>query len=178
MRLWWAANRGRGRQAAGNSQKLASRSRRSDHFELAESRREHDASTGGSETPSSSARRAPHLSEIFPIRTILFIVCLHALAGCAHQPVAHTPNRAALDQIVDEVIARYDLPGIAVGVISDGEIIYTRTSGELIAGSGQRINADTLFKVASNGKAMMPGFMLKCGVATSSARRMFAVTSS
>ncbi len=161
MRLWWAANRGRGRQAAGNGRKLASRSRRFDHFELTDSRPEYDASRGGPEAPSSSARRAPRLSEKFPIRTILFIACLHALVGCAHQPVAHTPNRAALDQIVDEVIARYDLPGIAVGVISDGETIYARTSGELIAGSGQRINANTLFKVASNGKAMTTGMLAR-----------------
>ena len=96
----------------------------------------------------------------------MFVLCFHTLAlgGCAHQPVAsqpHPPNRVALDEIIDEVIARYHLPGIAVGVISDGEIIYTRTSGELIAGSGQRVNADTLFKIASNSKAMTTGMLAR-----------------
>ena len=96
----------------------------------------------------------------------MFVLCFHTLAlgGCAHRPVAsqaHPPNRVALDRIIDEVIARYHLPGIAVGVISDGEIIYTRTSGELIAGSGQRVNADTLFKIASNSKAMTTGMLAR-----------------
>ena len=51
-------------------------------------------------------------------------------------------------------MARYRLPGLAVGVIEDGEIVYVRTAGELVAGSGQPITPDTLFKIASNSKAM------------------------
>ncbi|MDQ3270176.1 MAG: serine hydrolase [Pseudomonadota bacterium] len=58
------------------------------------------------------------------------------------------------DAIVDAVVQRYRLPGIAVGVIRDGEVVYTRTSGETIAGTGQPITQDTLFKIASNSKAM------------------------
>jgi CubicO group peptidase (beta-lactamase class C family) len=69
--------------------------------------------------------------------------------------------REALDRIVDEVIERYHLPGIAVGVIHDGEILYTRTSGELVAGSGEAIDADTLFKIASNSKAMTTGVLAR-----------------
>jgi CubicO group peptidase (beta-lactamase class C family) len=49
---------------------------------------------------------------------------------------------------------RYDLPGLAVGVIEDGQITYVRTAGELAAGSGRQVDADTLFKIASNSKAM------------------------
>ena len=68
-------------------------------------------------------------------------------------PVAPAPN-AELDAIVDAVMARYHLPGIAVGVIEDGRISYVRTAGERVVGSGEPITADTLFKIASNSKAM------------------------
>ena len=75
--------------------------------------------------------------------------------GCtlvhAATPGAET---AALDKIVDATVARYHLPGIAVGVIENGQVVYTRTVGETIAGSGQPITPQTLFKIASNSKAM------------------------
>ena len=49
-------------------------------------------------------------------------------------------------------MAQYHLPGIAVGVIDNGKVVYTRTLGKLE--SGKPINTDTLFKIASNSKAM------------------------
>ncbi|MES1153698.1 MAG: serine hydrolase domain-containing protein, partial [Rhodanobacter sp.] len=75
--------------------------------------------------------------------------------GCtlvhAATPGAET---AALDKIVDATVTRYHLPGIAVGVIENGQVVYTRTMGETVAGSGRKITPQTLFKIASNSKAM------------------------
>jgi CubicO group peptidase (beta-lactamase class C family) len=109
--------------------------------------------------------RFPRRSFAHGVLLLAAWVCALALQGCAHRPgsaqEAHTPSGAALDAIVDEVIERYRLPGIAVGVISDGEIIYTRTSGEVVAGSGQHVTADTLFKIASNSKAMTTGVLAR-----------------
>ena len=66
---------------------------------------------------------------------------------------AQTAN-PAYDKIVDATVAHYHLPGIAVGVIENGQVVYTRTVGETIAGSGRKITPQTLFKIASNSKAM------------------------
>ena len=63
-----------------------------------------------------------------------------------------TGQDSDFDRLVDAVVARYHLPGIAVGVIEDGKVVYTRTEG--VRPSGKPINADTLFKIASNTKAM------------------------
>ncbi len=84
----------------------------------------------------------------FPLALLLLLVTLGA--------IARTPNSAnpAYDKIVDAVIARYHLPGIAVGVIENGQVVYVRTAGETVAGSGQKITPQTLFKIASNSKAM------------------------
>src|SRR5690606_14657334 len=46
------------------------------------------------------------------------------------------------------------LPGIAVGVIEDGEVVFARGYGETVAGSGDPVTTRTLFKIASNSKAM------------------------
>jgi CubicO group peptidase (beta-lactamase class C family) len=59
---------------------------------------------------------------------------------------------ADYNRLVDAVVAQYHLPGIAVGVIDDGKVVYTRAVGNLE--SGKPIDTDTLFKIASNSKAM------------------------
>lgn len=74
------------------------------------------------------------------------------LAGCAGAPPPQTT--AAYDQAFEAAIERYHLPGLAVGVIEDGRVVYTRTAGELIAGGGDMVDRQTLFKIASNSKAM------------------------
>ncbi|MEO9216143.1 MAG: serine hydrolase [Rhodanobacter sp.] len=71
----------------------------------------------------------------------------------APHATAQTAN-PTYDRIVDATVARYHLPGIAVGVIENGQVVYVRTVGETVAGSGSRITPQTLFKIASNSKAM------------------------
>ncbi|MBD8874114.1 serine hydrolase [Rhodanobacter sp. DHB23] len=69
-------------------------------------------------------------------------------------PVATTPEARTYDHILDTVVARYHLPGIALGVIENGKVVYVATRGETVAGSGQKITPRTLFEIASNSKAM------------------------
>ena len=67
---------------------------------------------------------------------------------------AHAELKSEVDAMFDEAFTRYALPGLAVGVIVDGEVAYMRTAGELRAGEGEKITPETLFKIASNSKAM------------------------
>jgi CubicO group peptidase (beta-lactamase class C family) len=85
---------------------------------------------------------------------MLALVLLGSTAAQAQAQALPAATRTSLDQAVDTVMTRYTLPGIAVGVIEHGQVVYTRTAGERIAGSGQAIDARTLFKIASNSKAM------------------------
>jgi len=90
-------------------------------------------------------------------------------AACVDRPVAAVPPTSDthdtryknFDAIFDAVMSEYHLPGMALGVIEDGKITYTRTAGELVSGGGQAINADTLFKIASNTKAMTTGLLAR-----------------
>ncbi|MBO9663762.1 serine hydrolase domain-containing protein [Dokdonella sp.] len=67
---------------------------------------------------------------------------------------AHARDTAFYDRAFEQTMARYHLPGLAVGVIEDGKVVYLRTGGETVAGSGRKITPRTLFKIASNSKAM------------------------
>ncbi|HEX7062998.1 MAG TPA: serine hydrolase domain-containing protein, partial [Woeseiaceae bacterium] len=71
------------------------------------------------------------------------------------------PPTAAYDRAVDDIIAHYDVPGLAVGVIEHGKVVYTRTAGELVAGGGEQVDRHTLFKIASNSKAMTAALLAR-----------------
>lgn len=97
---------------------------------------------------------------------VLFVASITSLGACSSRPSARTPAVArslapSIDRIFDEVMARYRLPGMALGVIIDGQIVHTRTAGELIAGSTRSIDNDTLFKIASNSKAMTTALLAR-----------------
>ena len=84
-------------------------------------------------------------------RTVLGLVLGLLTVGVqAGSPQAQTPY----DRIVDDAVARYRLPGIAVGVIENGKVTFAGTRGERLAGDGAPIDRQSIFKIASNTKAM------------------------
>lgn len=99
-----------------------------------------------------STRRTLHAAVFVVLAGCSFSTALadEKSASAANERVAQTE----LDAIVDETAASYRLPGIAVGVIEDGKVVYVGTRGETTSGSGQPITSKTLFKIASNSKAM------------------------
>lgn len=69
--------------------------------------------------------------------------------------LAATPaDDARMQQLVDQAVQHYRLPGIAVGVIEDGKVVQRITRGELAVGEGVPVNDHSLFEIASNTKAM------------------------
>lgn len=94
---------------------------------------------------------------------------LFAAAATAAIFFAPSPARATdgawpsphVAKAVDDTVARYGLPGIAVGVVVDGEVRQVEVRGETVAGSGDAIDAGTLFKVASNTKAMTAALLAR-----------------
>lgn len=78
-----------------------------------------------------------------------------APAASAAEPIPE------VTRAVDDVVAHYGLPGIAVGVVVDGQVRQVELRGEVAAGSGEPITVDTLFKVASNTKAMTAALLAR-----------------
>ncbi len=79
---------------------------------------------------------------------------LLGLPAAASTTASAPADPARMQQLVDQAVQHYRLPGIAVGVIENGKIVYRGTRGELVAGEGMPVDADSLFKIASNSKAM------------------------
>ena len=82
-------------------------------------------------------------------------------AGLVQAAAPSSARDARLAADIDAVVAHYRLPGLAVGVIRDGEVAHVHVSGERLLGSGQPVTSDTLFKVASNSKAMTASLLAR-----------------
>ena len=78
------------------------------------------------------------------LRPLLLTV---ALAASLPAAAAGSPAFAPL---LDSTVEQYRLPGIAMAVVENGEVVFTGTRGE----RGEAIDADTRFRIASNSKAM------------------------
>ena len=74
---------------------------------------------------------------------------------------ARDGERAAFDAMFEQTVARYALPGLALGIVRDGQVVYARAQGERVAGSGEKIDRATLFKIASNSKAMTTALLAR-----------------
>ena len=77
-----------------------------------------------------------------------------AHADAAGKSSAGAAKADGFEAIVDAVVERYRLPGIAVGVIEDGKVTRRIVRGERVADSGLAVTSATVFKIASNTKAM------------------------
>lgn len=86
-----------------------------------------------------------------------------ALLLCSVSALACGPSRAGaagdplktldLDALVEKTLAAYEVPGVAVGIVKDGRLVLARGYGVRERGKPGKVDADTLFAIASNSKA-------------------------
>ena len=88
-------------------------------------------------------------------------------AACAQSPAASVPSlpaavavpdaaavlNAHLADDVQRTMKLFDVPGIAIAVVKDGKVVATQGFGVRKLGAPERVDAKTLFEVASNSKA-------------------------
>jgi CubicO group peptidase (beta-lactamase class C family) len=71
------------------------------------------------------------------------------------RPAAHTaaqPLAVALDGFVERVMSTFEVPGLALAVVKDGKIVVAQGFGVRTLGDAARVDAQTLFGIASNTK--------------------------
>jgi len=59
----------------------------------------------------------------------------------------------ALDNYYEQMVAAWDVPGMAIGVVKDGELIFSGAYGVLEEGKKAQPDKNTLYGIASNSKA-------------------------
>lgn len=65
------------------------------------------------------------------------------------------PRTEEIDSLAHAALEAFGVPGFALGVIEDGEVVLARGYGERTRGGGESVDSATLFAIASNTKAFI-----------------------
>src|ERR1700733_8641828 len=84
---------------------------------------------------------------------IFVLVSLPSLVTRAASPSAPPISPAAIDATVARAMRAFQVPGMAVGIVKDGKLLYAKGYGVREVGKPGRVDADTLFQIGSNTKA-------------------------
>ena len=108
---------------------------------------------------SPAARRTLLRPLVRPPLALLLALAMPALAAAqAADGAAHGSDRArqiaALDAGIARAVAEWEVPGLAVAVVKDGEVVLAKGYGLRALGRPGAVDADTLFAVGSTTKAM------------------------
>lgn len=80
--------------------------------------------------------------------TTLFTIALLSLNSISAQI-----SEKELDELVQNTMKTFNVPGIAVGIIKDGKLVLGKGYGVSNIKTNQKVDANTLFGIASNSKA-------------------------
>ncbi len=85
--------------------------------------------------------------------TLKFVSVLCLINNLNGQTVSNSFIVDSLDLFVEREMAAWQIPGVAVLVVKDGEVIVQKGYGLLEEGKPEKVNENTLFMIASNTKA-------------------------
>ncbi|WP_417456560.1 serine hydrolase [Kordiimonas sp.] len=76
-----------------------------------------------------------------------------ALMFVAPAVLADAPTASEIRDVVKEALETFNTPGMAVGIVKDGEVVHLMGYGVRDIYSKEKVDADTLFRIASTTKA-------------------------
>ena len=94
-----------------------------------------------------------------------------ALSTTALQGRSSASDLRALDAYIEAARATWSVPGLAVAIVHDNEIVLAKGYGVRDLESGGAVDSDTLFAIASNTKAFARSIRSPKSVGTSSGWR-------
>lgn len=74
-------------------------------------------------------------------------------SGLAQWAAAMPISPREIDSTVTRAMQAFEVPGVAVGIVKDGKLIFSKGYGVRELGKSAPIDADTLFQIGSNTKA-------------------------
>lgn len=84
-------------------------------------------------------------------QTLAIVAALFVLPAGAAISLPIAPR--AIDHTVARVMKEFEVPGMAVGIVKDGKLVYAKGYGVREYGKPERVGVDTLFQIGSNTKA-------------------------
>ncbi len=101
-------------------------------------------------------------------RAFLHCAALLPFAACAHKPPRVTRSDTRLRESIGEfesrlptLMAEFDVPGLSIAVVADGEVAWRRGFGLKNASTGTHVDNDTIFQAGSMSKPVFAYAALK-----------------
>ena len=66
---------------------------------------------------------------------------------------AQQPDLTALDAYIADAVVKFDQPGLAVGIVKDGELVWSKGYGKLDLAKPEAVTPNSIFFIASMSKA-------------------------
>src|SRR5262245_15023458 len=83
----------------------------------------------------------------------LLLICLFMPVQLSVLSSSPPPNLNGLEPLVEQVMKDWHVPGLAVVVVKDGNVVYARGFGSRDLNKGLKVTTDTLFAIGSCSKA-------------------------
>jgi len=84
------------------------------------------------------------------VAALLFVLLLLPVRPA----LAQTPELEGMDSYIRDAMVDWEIPGLAIAVVKDDSVVFARGYGERELGSGEPVDENTLFAIASTTKAM------------------------
>lgn len=101
----------------------------------------------------------------FPHKNFFLMALVLFSAGCVPASIAPTPEPLApildnvttnrIDAFVKETMQSNNIPGLAIGIIKDKQVVYSKGFGIADIGTGKKVTPATIFQLGSDSKMMV-----------------------
>lgn len=88
----------------------------------------------------------------FYLRLVATVLVLTGLA-MSNNTNAEVSSSQSTDENVHKIMEKFQIPGAAIGIIQNGKVIQAQGYGVKTLGQKEPVDADSIFKIASNTKA-------------------------
>ena len=85
---------------------------------------------------------------------VLLVSSLSFITATTVQANDFDEKNARIEQSISEAMATFQVPGVAVAIVKNNKVVMSKGFGVIEYGQPEKVNADTLFGIASNTKAM------------------------
>src|SRR6185503_12926083 len=87
------------------------------------------------------------------LHPIVLVILLSIHVPVPGQSPSATANFAGFDSFVEQAMKDWKVPGLALAVVKDGQIVYAKGYGYRDVKNGLKVTPDTLFAIGSCSKA-------------------------
>lgn len=82
-----------------------------------------------------------------------FLVVLYLISHNLQAQSTTNPHLEAMDAYFTKMVEDWDVPSASIGIVKDGQLVFTGNYGVLEVGENKKPNENTLYAIASNSKA-------------------------